>query len=56
MKEIPQHFRYVIAIATFVNGLATYLFEKIIVFYATGWWKNRTTCRRTKPEPLFSMD
>ena len=41
MIPVPREFRNEIVIYVIVNGILTYLFEKIGIWYVALWWKAR---------------
>ncbi len=48
---IPMSFRWIIIGAVGVNSVMTYMFEKIIVWYLSLWWKG---IQETKKEKEFN--
>lgn len=36
-----MRFRYEIIILAVINGLVTYFYEKIAIWYIALWWKNK---------------
>jgi hypothetical protein len=38
---ISFEFRLCILVVAFINGLGTYFYEKIAIWYISLWWKNR---------------
>lgn len=41
MNGINYEFRLSVLIIAFINGVLTYFYEKIIIWYLSLWWKNR---------------
>ncbi len=39
--EISTEFRLCILVVAFINGLLTYFYEKIGIWYFSLWWKSR---------------
>jgi hypothetical protein len=40
--DITMEFRLVVLITVVVNSIITYGYERIVVWYVSIWWKNRT--------------
>lgn len=39
--EITMEFRLSLLVVAFINGLFTYFYEKIFIWYISLWWKNK---------------
>lgn len=41
-KPMPMKYRCLIFIVAIINSIITYLYEKVIVWYITIWWKAKS--------------
>jgi len=40
-ESITMEFRLTLLLIAFINGILTYFYEKIVIWYVSLWWKNR---------------
>ena len=41
IMPVSMEFRLCLLVVAFINGVFTYFFEKIAIWYISLWWKNR---------------
>jgi uncharacterized protein (UPF0333 family) len=54
--DITMEFRLTILIVVVVNSIITYGYERIIVWYVSIWWKNRTDSKVARQQDVEILE